>query len=94
MRRKQYNVLLLNILKDSINYENKIFILKSLILTPQSDHFNTVLLNYQNEIMNLKHKTNYYYKGDTKNHFLEEVDNINSIIKKNIIYLGIYVEAI
>ena len=80
-------------MKDRINYENKIFILKSLILTPQSDHFTTVLLNYQNEILNLKHKTNYYYNSDIANHILEEVDNLNILFKENIVYLGVYVEA-
>ena len=93
-RRKQYNELLLNVMKERINYQNKSFILKSYIFTPQSDHFTTVLLNYQNELMYLKNKSNYFYNGDTKNHCLEETDNLNRIFKENIVYLGVYVETI
>ena len=60
----------------------------SLIFTPQSDHFTTVLLNYQNEKLNLKKGVNYYYNGDCKDHCLEEVININSLLKENVIYLA------
>ena len=66
----------------------------SLIFTPQSDHFTTVLLNYQNEKLNLKKGVNYYYNGDCKDHCFEEVININSLLKENVIYLGVYIEEI
>ena len=92
-RRKQYNMQLLNTSKENIIFEKTKFNLKSLIFTPQSDHFTTVLLNYQNEILNLK-RVNYYYNGDSKNHCLEEVYNINSLVNDNVIYLGIYIEEI
>ena len=45
---------LLNILKENIIFEKTKYNLKSLIFTPQSDHFTKVLLNYQNEKLNLK----------------------------------------
>ena len=66
----------------------------SLIFTPQSDHFTTVLLNYQNEKLNLKKGVNYYYNGDCQDHCLEEVININSLLKENVIYLCVYIEEI
>ena len=91
-RRKQYNNQLLNILKEEIVYENTKYNLKSLIFTPQSDHFTTILINYQNEKLNLKKGVNYYYNGDSKNHCLEEVNNINLILNVNVIYLGVYIE--
>ena len=93
-RRKQYNMQLLNILKENIIFEKTKYNLKSLIFTPQSDHFTTVLLNYQNEKLNLKKGVNYYYNGDCKDHCLEEVININSLLKENVIYLGVYIEEI
>ena len=85
-RRKQYNDLLLNLLKDRITYENKIYILKSFIFTQQSDHLTTTLLNYQNELLNLKNQTNYFYNDDIKNHILKEIDNLNRIFKENFGY--------
>ena len=85
---------LLNILKENIIFEKTKYNLKSLIFTPQSDHFTTVLLNYQNERLNLKKGVNYYYNGDCKDHCLEEVININSLLKENVIYLGVYIEEI
>ena len=60
----------------------------SLIFTPQSDHYTTVLLNYQNEKLNLKKGVNYYYNGDSKDHCLKEVININSLLYENVIYFG------
>ena len=66
----------------------------SLIFTPQSDHFTIVLLNYQNERLNLNKGVNHYYNGDCKDHCLEEVININSLLKENVIYLGVYIEEI
>ena len=66
----------------------------SLIFTPQSDHFTTVLLNYQNERLNLNKGVNYHYNGDCKDHCLEEVININSLLKENVIYLDVYIEEI
>ena len=43
---------------------------------------------------NLKKGVNYFYNGDTTNHCLEIVNELKSILNKNIIYLGIYVEEI
>jgi len=45
LRRKQYNDILFNLLKREIKIENIIFELKGMILTPQSDHFNGLILN-------------------------------------------------
>ena len=91
-RRKQYNMSLYNILKEKFVYEDKTYVLKSLIFTPQSDHFTTIIMNNQNEFKNLKKNVNYYYNGDTSNHSLEVVEDIKTILDRNIIYSGIYVE--
>ena len=93
-RRKQYNLSLLNILKESFIYENKIYTLKSLIFTPQSDHFTTIILNNQNEVKNLKKGLSYFYNGDTTNHCLEIINELNSILDRNLIYLDLYAEEV
>ena len=91
-RRKGYNNSLISILKNKIEYENNIYELKALILTPQSDHFTAILLNYENKIYGLK-LGNYFYDGMTYNHEIKEINNMNDILKSNIIYLGIYLKV-
>ena len=42
------------------NIYNKIFELKVIILTPQFEHFTAFILNYENDILNLKKGVNYF----------------------------------
>ena len=90
--RKFYKDKLSEILCNSFNVENHIYELKALILTPQYDHFTSIVLDYQNDLMNLKKGNNYYYDGMTINHFLEEIKNLKDILNTNIIQLGAYLE--
>ena len=91
-KRKFYKDKLSEILCNSFNVENHIYELKALILTPQYDHFTSIILDYQNDLINFKKGNNYYYDGMTINHFLEEIKNLKDILNTNIIYLGAYLE--
>ena len=53
-RRKNYNDELFKVLVNNFSYENHNYELKALILTPQSDHFTSVLLNYDKGVLGLK----------------------------------------
>ena len=77
---------------NKFEYENNIYELKALILTPQSDHFTAILLNYENKINGLN-LGNYFYDEMTYNHEIKEINNMNDILKSNIIYLGIYLKV-
>ena len=92
MRRKDYNMELFQILKNKFTIENHNYELRGIILTPQSDHFTLLILNYQNEILGLKKGVNYFYDGNTKNHKIEAVTSLENVLKSNIVYLGIYLE--
>ena len=91
-RRSQYNDKLQKILINELIINQKKYELKAMILTPESDHFTSLLLNYQNDIFNLKKGINYYYNGDTSKHEIVEENDLNSLLLKNIPYLGVYIE--
>ena len=93
-RRKNYNDKLFKVLVNNFSYENHNYELKALILTPQSDHFTSVLLNYDKGVLGLKKGVNYFYDGIKANHYIEEINNLHDLIKDNIIYLGLYIEKI
>ena len=91
-RRSQYNDSILKILINKLTINDKNYELKAMILTPQSDHFTSLIINYQNDILNLKKGFNYYYNGDSTKHEIEEVIDLKNLLLKNIPYLGVYIE--
>ena len=91
-KRMVYKDKLSKILCNRFIFENRIYELKALILTPQYDHFTSIILDYQNDLMELKKGVNYFYDGNTKNHMLEEIKDLKDILNNNIIYLGLYLE--
>ena len=90
-RRKQYNDVLLTLLDREIKMENSVYELKGIILTPQSGHFTSIILNYDYDIFGLIKGVNYFYDGITKDHDITSVNNLDEVLKKNIIYMGIYI---
>ena len=90
-RRKQYNDVLFTLLEREIKIENSLYELKGIILTSQSDHFTSLILNYNSDIFDLKKGFNYFYDGSSKEHDITLVNNLAEVLKKNIIYMGIYI---
>ena len=90
-RRKQYKVLLYSLLKKEIKLENSLYELKGIILTPQYDHFTSLILNYNSDIFDLKKGFNYFYDGMTIQHDINLVNNLSEVLKDNIIYMGVYI---
>ena len=74
-RRKQYKDVLYSLLKKEIKLENSLYELKGIILTPQYDHFTSLILNYNSDIFDLKKGFNYFYDGMTIQHDINLVNN-------------------
>ena len=90
-RRKQYKDVLYSLLKKEIKLENSLYELKGIILTPQYDHFTSLILNYNSDIFDLKKGFNYFYDGMTIQHDINLVNNLSEVLKDNIIYMGVYI---
>ena len=90
-RRVQYNMHITDILQPTIEIEKHIYELKSIISTPQSDHFTCFLLDFDKNIYSLKTGFNYYYDGTTTLHDIQPIENAKDLIISKNPYVGIYV---
>ena len=61
------------------------------INTPESNHYNGIILNLNISYRNLELGKNYIYDGNKNFNSILKIDNLNKTLLKNNHYLGLFI---
>ena len=62
------------------------------INTPQSNHYNGIILNLNISYQNLELGKNYIYDGNKNSNSILKIDNLNKTLLKNNPYIGLFIK--
>ena len=62
------------------------------INTPESNHYNGIILNLNISYQNLELGKNYIYDGNKNSNSILKIDNLNKTLLKNNHYLGLFIK--
>ena len=62
-----------NLILDKIEINNNIYVLKGLVSTPYSGHYNGIITDLKEDIYSLKKGNYYFYDGQKNNNEIVEI---------------------
>ena len=62
------------------------------INTPESNHYNGIILNLNISYQNLELGKNYIYDGNKNSNSILKIDNLNKTLLKNNPYIGLFIK--
>ena len=62
------------------------------INTPESNHYNGIILNLNISYQNLELGKNYIYDGNKNSNSILKIDNLNKTLLKNNPYIGAFIK--
>ena len=62
------------------------------INTPESNHYNGIILNLNISYQNLELGKNYIYDGNKNSNSILKIDNLNKTLLRNNPYIGLFIK--
>ena len=89
--RLKHNLnLIKNLILDKITINNNIYVLKGLVSTPYSGHYNGIITDLNEDIYPLKKGKYYFYDGQKNNNEIIEIENWRELLNTNLPYILFY----
>ena len=90
-RIKYNNEITKFLLSEHILFKKK-YCLIGAINTPESNHYNGIILNLNISYQNLELGKNYIYDGNKNSNSILKIDNLNKTLLKNNPYIGLFIK--
>ena len=90
IRREQYNIQIIELIKDYLEINNEKYYLSGIICTPSFNHFTALIINNDDKLNKLEKGVNYYYDGNSYYHDIRKVNDLKAILLSELPYLVLY----